>query len=345
MSNNILISFIVPVYNVPKDYLKKCLDSLIEQSEKNIEIIIVDDGSTDASGIIVDDYAEKDSRIKVIHKKNEGLSAARNTGVNQSKGIYISFVDGDDFIERDFSQSLLEKSLNNSMDIIIGKVIKDYGDYCQEFSYHLEPDTIFKEKDRKYFQHMILDFYGNISGVYGKLIKRELLLEKNIFHDEKLSKGAEGIVFNFRLFGEFCSAKFVNKNLYHYVYNENSISAQPSLETNKLVVSCFEKLKKDIAQDYDTNLMNKLYERMVFVIITTAISGIFHPNQHLNYEEKKRELDSFLSIAIVKECIEKKELSNIDFKRRMSFYFIVKKKYFFINNLAKLRFKQRKKKK
>ena len=93
-----LISIIIPVYNVAV-YLPRCLDSILAQTYKNLEIILVDDGSKDNSGKVCDEYALKDSRIKVIHQKNQGVSVARNAGLRIAKGDYIGFVDSDDYIE------------------------------------------------------------------------------------------------------------------------------------------------------------------------------------------------------------------------------------------------------
>lgn len=93
-----LLSIIVPIYNV-EQYLERCIESIINQTYKNLEIILVDDGSKDNSGTIADTYASKDNRIKVIHKENGGLSDARNHGLDQAKGKYIIFIDSDDFID------------------------------------------------------------------------------------------------------------------------------------------------------------------------------------------------------------------------------------------------------
>ena len=105
-----LVSIIVPVYKVEK-YLRQCLDSLVSQTYSNIEIILVDDGSPDNCGIICDEYAEKDSRIIVIHKKNEGLSAARNNGIDIAKGEYLMFVDSDDWVEPTYCERALEQAI------------------------------------------------------------------------------------------------------------------------------------------------------------------------------------------------------------------------------------------
>ena len=103
------ISVIVPVYNV-ENYLRRCVDSIINQTYKNLEIILVDDGSPDNCPVICDEYAQKDSRIKVIHKENGGLSSARNCGMDMATGEYIGFVDGDDWIESDMYKFLIENA-------------------------------------------------------------------------------------------------------------------------------------------------------------------------------------------------------------------------------------------
>ena len=95
---NNLVSIIVPVYNIEK-YINRCIDSIIKQSYKKIEVIIIDDGSTDNSSKIIDNYPQKDSRIKVIHKENGGLSSARNEGMKYASGDFLCFIDGDDYID------------------------------------------------------------------------------------------------------------------------------------------------------------------------------------------------------------------------------------------------------
>ena len=98
MSREKLLSVIVPVYNV-ENYLSRCVDSILSQSGVTLEVLLVDDGSTDASGKICDSYAARDDRVKVIHKENGGLSSARNTGLDRASGDYVTFVDSDDYLE------------------------------------------------------------------------------------------------------------------------------------------------------------------------------------------------------------------------------------------------------
>ena len=118
-----LISIVVPVYNVEK-YINRCINSIIRQEYQNIEIILVDDGSFDNSGKICDEYAKKDERIVVVHQKNRGLSAARNCGIDISKGEYICFVDSDDWISSDYVSTLFDLIINNNADIAVCSYVK-----------------------------------------------------------------------------------------------------------------------------------------------------------------------------------------------------------------------------
>ena len=122
-----LISVIVPIYNVEK-YLDRCVGSIINQTYKNLEIILVDDGSPDNCPQMCDDYAKKDSRIKVVHKENGGLSDARNAGMKVATGEYVSFIDSDDYISLDFYETLLETIVDNDSDIVECSVVKFYED-------------------------------------------------------------------------------------------------------------------------------------------------------------------------------------------------------------------------
>ncbi|EGP5489252.1 glycosyltransferase, partial [Enterococcus faecium] len=112
------ISIIVPVYKV-EPYLRKCVDSILAQTFTDFEVILVDDGSPDNSGKICDEYASKDSRVRVIHKKNGGLSSARNAGIDVARGKYLGFVDSDDYIEKDMYELLYDNIVKEQADLSI----------------------------------------------------------------------------------------------------------------------------------------------------------------------------------------------------------------------------------
>ena len=118
------ISVIVPVYNVER-YLRQCMDSLVNQTYTDFEIILVNDGSTDSSGVLCEEWAKKDGRIHVVHKKNEGLGFARNTGIEHAKGKYITFVDSDDYVSLDMLQTLhmLFKNMMSKLYIVRDTIV------------------------------------------------------------------------------------------------------------------------------------------------------------------------------------------------------------------------------
>lgn len=119
MQQDILVSVIVPVYNV-EEYLGRCVESILNQTYRNLEVILVDDGAKDSSGRICDQYAAQDHRVKVIHKENGGLSSARNAGIDIASGEYLKFVDSDDWLEPDAVESLLDQALRHQVELVLG---------------------------------------------------------------------------------------------------------------------------------------------------------------------------------------------------------------------------------
>ena len=139
-----LVSVIVPVYNV-ENYLRKCLDSVINQSYGNLEILLIDDGSTDTSGELCEEYAEKDSRVKIFHKENGGLSSARNMGLDYALGKYITFVDSDDYLAEDAIESLVASLEKYQADISIGQL--ENAD---------KKDAVIDKRRKKFYEETVL---------------------------------------------------------------------------------------------------------------------------------------------------------------------------------------------
>ena len=174
-------SVVVPVYNVEK-YINRCIDSILSQTYRDYELILVDDGSTDSSGRICDLYATKDSRIHSIHKKNGGVSSARNTGIDYSTAEYITFIDSDDYVEKDYLQSMM-KNIEDSDCVISG--IRFVGavkrvDTRKLMNCYICKDSInwhFMELDRNYV------FYA----IYAKIYKKKIIENYNIKFSEEYS--------------------------------------------------------------------------------------------------------------------------------------------------------------
>ena len=167
-----LVSVIVPVYNVEK-YVERCVNSLLTQTYKNLEIILIDDGSTDQSGCLCDSLAIKDQRIKVVHQKNQGLSGARNAGLNHMKGKFVTFVDSDDYVLENYVESLINILNENNGDISAVSEERFYGERAE-----ITPNKGKKESVCVYSNEQaiatMLYRKGLNSYVWGKLYKKEL---------------------------------------------------------------------------------------------------------------------------------------------------------------------------
>lgn len=209
---NPFVSVIVPVYNI-QSYIKECVDSLINQSYKNIEIILIDDGSTDDSGLICDEYKNVDN-LTIIHKKNGGLSDARNVGIEIARGDYLIFVDGDDFVHRDFVSSLVELAMRNNSKMAMIK----YFYYKNNFK--------IKFKQRKRTQILkgnnLLKRCGNVEFVvaWNKIYYRDLFHEIKYPYD----KIHEDVYTTYKLLDLSGKCVVSNSCLYAYRVNDDSIT-------------------------------------------------------------------------------------------------------------------------
>lgn len=213
------ISVIVPVYNVEK-YLNRCIDSILNQTYKDFELIFVDDGSSDNSGAICDEYANKDNRIKVIHKENGGVSTARNAGLDIAQGEYIMFVDSDDFLTVDCLEILI-KATDESVDLVAGGYV----------TINFKPLKNKLVSKAKFLKDAIVDAEGFIANVtdeiinsndgsvflvpWGKLYKTTLLHENNIRYITGV-KHSEDTMFNFEFYSYVKKAAFVKECIYNY---------------------------------------------------------------------------------------------------------------------------------
>jgi glycosyltransferase involved in cell wall biosynthesis len=220
--NNSKISIIIPVYNVGL-YVNECIDSIINQTYGNIEIIIVDDGSTDDSPEIVDYIALKDDRIKVIHQKNKGLSEARNTGIKVATGEYIGFIDSDDRIKPNMYELLVDSIQQNDADLSICNFLR-FSKNLSIISNRYDDKIInYKNKNTTEFYEMIIDSSCN------KLYKSEIVRRYNIYFEDKSIVPQEDFYFLLKYFTHINKVVTISNPLYEYRIRKSSItnSKQP----------------------------------------------------------------------------------------------------------------------
>jgi len=340
------ISIVVPVYNVPSIYLKKCILSLIGQTFPNIEIIIVDDGSTDESGKICDDFSKRDKRINVFHTKNNGLSSARNYGVSKSKGKWIVFVDGDDYMEpNSFGKIFNEKNNIEFAEIVIFGSFRDNNnrhtrlEICSGFGFDkmLNKDELIELKKEN------LKFSSNLCPAFGKLYLKDFLTKNNLYFNDELRQGSEDIEFSYRLFDCVQKVVFINEYLYNYVYNYKSISSLSTDYNNDCVLFGFSLIKDQIVKDVENDyLIEAFNNRMIYVIITIVVSGIFHPLNKDKYKVKKNKLNILLEKKIVKDTMKFANFKNIDISRKITYFLIKYRIYFLLFAISRLRFVSKK---
>lgn len=213
-----MISIIVPVYNV-EQFLPKCLDSIRNQSYGNLEILLIDDASTDRSGRICDEYAEKDRRIRVFHTKNRGLSAARNLGLDEAKGEWIGFVDSDDWIEADMYECLLKRAEEAGADIVECGIYSEYANNTVE-----EKREIFKVTGTEAVRLLLDSKLCNM--VWNKLYKRDSFISIRFPADRIY----EDIATTYRVFAGAARVCSIEACKYHYVKRSGSLSRTKTMK-------------------------------------------------------------------------------------------------------------------
>lgn len=338
------VSIVVPVYNVPVNYLRTCVESLMAQTLREIEIILVDDGSTDDSGKICDEYAGRDERIRVIHKENGGLSAARNTGVRAALGKWVMLVDGDDWIEPETCMEASREGERGNAQIVCWEIIKDFGykKILLNAEKYLEDGKVYQGEECSYLQELVLCFDSYVTESPAKLFLREYIVENQIYHNDSLRQGMEGIEFCFRLFEKADRVLFLNRYWYHYTFNKDSISTCTTEKNNDYIIRCLEEIKGNIQRSpRKEQLMSWYKNRILYVIVTTAISGYFHPESTRPFKERCAGFCRFLEQPLIKEALHQPEYKNINWQRRLILFLVRHRMFWALQILGKMRQRQK----
>jgi glycosyltransferase involved in cell wall biosynthesis len=282
------ISIIIPVYNVEK-YLRRCIESILSQSINDFEVILVNDGSSDQSGSIADEYKSKanDQRIIVIHKENGGVSSARNAGLSVASGDYVWFVDGDDWIEPNALEEILSEIENLEVDLVV------FGNARVGKNIRLVNSLTLNKPGLYNFE--ILDFYKNyyFSNKVGfvpwnKIYRREVIRNNHILFDTEEAFG-EDLLFNLYFYLNINTICFSNGVYYNYYVREGSAERTPSKQRHIQQMRIFEKYInyvqiKNLSQEIKDDILPVLFFRHL-------VSGV---NQSKKAGIKSHELRSFL---------------------------------------------------
>lgn len=238
------ISVIVPVYNAEKK-LTRCINSILNQTFDNFELILIDDGSTDNSGKICDEFAVKDSRIQVFHSQNQGVSSARNSGIKRAKGEYIAFVDSDDYVYPSFLKIMLEKALSLNADFVMSSYVLCSNDKTEPQYHHFKNDVLTGEKQitEKIIKRVI--YVKDTTGLFspwGKFFKRSIINEYYLCMDKDMSFG-EDMLFVLSYIDKCKKIAFVNDPLYYYEQDKNGLFNRYRSSFLYDIMKCYKNLK------------------------------------------------------------------------------------------------------
>ena len=316
-----LISIIVPVFNVEK-YLSKCIDSLIKQTYVNKEIILIDDGSTDHCGEICDNYHDKfPNLIKVIHKINGGLSSARNLGIANANGLYIIFVDSDDYIEANMIEVLFHNIMRTNVDICVSSFYEEYENNTKNVD--LDDDILtniealkFLTKEDKGYAMIVMwnklinrDVLNGISFPEGKIHEDQWIIHKLLYKSKKIS--------------------LISDRLYHHVNRPNSISTKSIINHFDDIDALFDRIdfyKKHSLDNLLPNLEQQMFNLAQFYLYSSSNYGKF-TSEEIKFI--KKQFNKCYKFS--KECY----ISRIISKKKFSF----RKKFYKINFMLKLKLK------
>lgn len=262
MNTNDLISIVVPVYKV-EDCIRTCIESIVKQSYTNIEVILVDDGSPDMCGSICDEYADKDTRIKVIHKQNGGLSDARNAGIDIATGKYISFIDSDDYIKSDCIEKLYNSIVNNQCDISICSEEVLYEDCVKKYNVDNYKDYETVLTPEHTLERMLYKDGFDVSA-WAKLYKRSL------FDDIRYPVGRlfEDAATTYKLIIKAKKIVYIKYSGYKYVMRKDSITNEKFNEKKFDLIKSTEEMC-DVIDSVFPTLIKATQRRRVYANFST----------------------------------------------------------------------------
>ena len=301
MLKSALISIIVPVYNTEK-YLFQCLDSLICQTYTNIEIIVVNDGSTDCSTKVINEFKNKDARIILSEQPNKGVSEARNHGLNVANGDLIMFVDSDDWIDLNTCEQTFEAFQKFNTDIVLFSYFREFRKGVKKSRYILPKKKIFNEEESVDLRRRLFGLIDKelsdpsqadiLGTVFSKLYRANIIKENKLeFIDLKIIGSAEDILFNINYFKYVTSAFYIHNCFYHLrKYNETSITTNYRNQLECKWRTLFERMNKvieieNLSSNYKIALNNRI-ALSIFGLGLNILSSDFSTNRKI-YEIKK----------------------------------------------------------
>lgn len=297
------ISVIVPIYKV-EEYLYRCVDSIINQTYTNLEIILVDDGSPDNCPMICDEYAKKDIRIRVVHKKNGGLSDARNAGLDIATGEYIMFIDSDDFVDIEMMESMMKNMIDNNVDMVVCNI---------KYVYEDREVVKYNQADRILDRYEAMEEYlkdGVVQAVaWNKLYKKSLI--NNMRY--KVGKTNEDEFFTYKVVDKTEKIYYNSSPFYNYIQRDSSIMGKYSIKRLDGVEASYERLNF-IKEKYPSLYLS---EKRTFLNLCIYSYQMILKNKNIDSDNKGKNL---LSSYVKKLNFTKDEIKQYSLKDRIKVF-------------------------
>lgn len=347
------VSIIVPVYNVEK-YLTRCINSLKNQTLEEIEIILVDDSSTDTSLQICQKASEEDSRIKVIHKVNEGAGKARNAALKIATGEYIGFLDSDDYVEPDMFKTLYEKALKYNSDLVMsgvlfvdGNMFSEKGECIRKI--YFDEDTHFESAED--LRKLRMGIVGSTPedaddskygmSIWKNLFKTEIIRNNNITFESEREMLSEDALFMIDYISCIKKATGINEAFYNYCRNEDSISKSYKKDRFEKSLVFVEQVKKRFNKDIEPKeyqiYIYRFWQAMCRVLCSQEI--MYAKDNKIKYMDLKERLKNVCTHSLTVTSLNSYPIKTLPPKQRIFAYGIKYRLYFLLKVLVGLRSK------
>lgn len=333
-----IVSIVIPACNPPVDRFSQCMRSVLKQSYKDIEVILVDDGSKSSFVKEIDSWEECDPRVRVVHQKNGGVSNARNHGIALAKGRYICFVDADDFLIETWISKAVKEAECHKVDIVYG-VVKRVRDVSLKLSSNADQTHcfVFERKDLWRVQKMmlsqqktLLSHFPNLdAGPCGKLFRTEIV--KKYLYPEGLPL-MEDQVFNHAILRHVDKVLVMDTLAYYYICNDDSATHQYRPDAVEVLLCALENIRTLLFET--SEVQNAFYYCLINQIISGINVAYFHPNDYsLTLRQRRKYVKKTLYLPQVQEAWENVDLRFIDDKKVKVIIWLIKKQYFFVLEL------------
>lgn len=338
--DNGTVSIVVTIFNIEK-YLNRCIKSLINQTYNNIQLILVDDGSYDGSSIICDDWAKKDGRIEVIHKKNGGLSDARNCGLKHAKGSFVCFVDGDDYVEKKMIETSYNSAIQNNADMVIFSNYVVYSNKQKSVQHLHAKKNIYSESEimSSLFDECIGSLpndktdYDIGFSPWGRLYKKSNLLDNNVNFKSERVLIYEDLMFLLDSISFFKKVVVLDEPLYNYCFNKESLTRKSDSNRFNKIKYQYRYLKSH--SPYHREIFGKKssylrFKRTMIGYVRNAITRTIRNDKHAYQNVKKISNDDLCQELLKNYPIQKLPKKQFIFsfflkhKMALAIYFTVK---------------------